>query len=124
MALIAGSWRRDGRDWNIYGTGQVDPNNTILTFVGSTSASANLTAFGVNLVDYIGAGNLVSEQPDRASFMAAGRSITGRRLRRRWWRSGSTASVTYEYAPVPEPGTFALMVCGLAGLLVMRRRSA
>jgi hypothetical protein len=25
---------------------------------------------------------------------------------------------------VPEPGTFALMACGLAGLLVMRRRSA
>jgi hypothetical protein len=25
---------------------------------------------------------------------------------------------------VPEPGTFALMVCGLTGLLVMRRRSA
>jgi hypothetical protein len=27
-------------------------------------------------------------------------------------------------SPVPEPGTFALMVCGLTGLLVMRRRSA
>lgn len=26
--------------------------------------------------------------------------------------------------PVPEPGTFALMACGLAGLLVLRRRSA
>jgi hypothetical protein len=26
--------------------------------------------------------------------------------------------------PVPEPGTFALAACGLAGLLVMRRRSA
>jgi hypothetical protein len=25
--------------------------------------------------------------------------------------------------PVPEPGTFALMACGLAGLLVLRRRS-
>jgi hypothetical protein len=25
---------------------------------------------------------------------------------------------------VPEPGTIALMVCGLTGLLVMRRRSA
>jgi hypothetical protein len=25
-------------------------------------------------------------------------------------------------SPVPEPGTFALMVCGLTGLLVMRRR--
>ena len=25
-------------------------------------------------------------------------------------------------SPVPEPGTFALMICGLTGLLVMRRR--
>jgi hypothetical protein len=32
-------------------------------------------------------------------------------------------SVT-QVTPVPEPGTFALMVCGLTGLLVMRRRFA
>ena len=37
-----------------------------------------------------------------------------------------TASFEEDLMPstVPEPGTFALMICGLAGLLVMRRRSA
>ena len=37
-----------------------------------------------------------------------------------------TGSVSFqeELTPTPEPGTFALMVCGLTGLLVMRRRSA
>jgi hypothetical protein len=37
-----------------------------------------------------------------------------------------TASFEEDLMPstVPEPGTFALMVCGLTGLLVMRRRSA
>jgi hypothetical protein len=37
-----------------------------------------------------------------------------------------SVSFTEQLTPstVPEPGTFALMICGLAGLLVMRRRSA
>ncbi len=37
-----------------------------------------------------------------------------------------TASFEEDLMPstVPEPGTFALMVCGLTGLLVMQRRSA
>jgi len=110
---------------NIYGTGQVDPNNTILTFVGSTSASANLTAFGVNLVDYIGAGNLVFGTTGSGQFYGGGPFYNGGvGLGGGGGDLAGTASVTYEYAPVPEPGTFALMVCGLAGLLVMRRRSA
>jgi hypothetical protein len=46
-----------------------------------------------------------------------------------WSLGAPTAAVgeawnVYYVAPVPEPGTFALMVCGLTGLLVMRRRSA
>jgi hypothetical protein len=110
---------------NIYGTGQVDPNNTILTFVGSTSASANLTAFGVNLVYYIGAGNLVFGTTGSGQFYGGGPFYNGGvGLGGGGGDLAGTASVTYEYAPVPEPGTFALMVCGLAGLLVMRRRSA
>jgi len=35
-----------------------------------------------------------------------------------------SSDVSINVVPVPEPGTFALMVCGLTGLLVMRRRSA
>jgi hypothetical protein len=42
-----------------------------------------------------------------------------------WDGSGVLQDVTYNFiSDVPEPGTFALMVCGLTGLLVMRRRSA
>ena len=42
-----------------------------------------------------------------------------------WDGSGVLQDVTYNFiSDVPEPGTFALMVCGLTSLLVMRRRSA
>jgi uncharacterized membrane protein YgcG len=109
----------------IYGTGQVVPNFTSLQFVGSTSAPVDLTAAsGLDLAAYIGAGSLVfgTGGPGQSSgtgpfFSGGGGAGGGANL-------AGTASVTYEYAPVPEPGTFALMVCGLTGLLVMRRRSA
>jgi hypothetical protein len=109
----------------ISGSGQAVPyyfsTFTLLQLVGSTSAPADLTAAsGLDLAAYTGAGNLVfgtagSGQVsiiDGALFGGGGGNLTG------------TASVTYEYAPVPEPRTFALMVCGLTGLLVMRRRFA
>ena len=35
-----------------------------------------------------------------------------------------TATTDANIVPVPEPGTFTLAICGLTGLLVMRRRSA
>lgn len=106
---------------NIYGTGQVVPEYTFLQLVGSTSAPADLTAAsGLDFAAYTGAGNLVFGTTgsgyvsitDGALYGGGGGNLAG------------TASVTYDYAPVPEPGTFALMVCGLTGLLVMRRRFA
>jgi hypothetical protein len=106
---------------NIYGTGQVVPSFTGVQLVGSTSAPADLTAAsGLDLAAYIGAGNLVfvttgtGQYSETGPFFAGG---GGANL-------AGTASVTYEYAPVPEPGTLALMACGLTGLLVMRRRFA
>jgi hypothetical protein len=104
----------------IYGSGQVVPSFTGLQLVGSTSAPADLTAAsGLDFAAYTGAGNLVFGTTGPGLYSetgpfsgGGGGDLTG------------TASVTYDYAPVPEPGTFALMVCGLTGLLVMRRRSA
>lgn len=108
---------------NIYGSGQevsyYTGPSSVLQLVGSTSASADLTAAsGLDFAAYTGAGNLVFGTAgggyvsitDGPLFGGGGGDLAG------------TASVTYDY--VPEPGTFALMVCGLTGLLVMRRRSA
>ena len=109
----------------IYGSGQAvsyyPSTLTLLQLDGSTSAPADLTAAsGLDLASYIGAGSLVfgTSGPGYVSitdgplFGGGGGDLAG------------TASVTYDYTPVPEPGTFALMACGLTGLLVLRRRFA
>jgi hypothetical protein len=103
----------------ILGTGQVVANGTGLQFVGSTSAPANLTASGLDLASYIGANSLAFGTAGSGQVLGGGSFFTGG-----GGNLAGTASVTYDYAPVPEPGTFALMVCGLTGLLVMRRRFA
>ena len=110
----------------IYGSGQAVPyyfsTFTLLQLVGSTSAAVDLTAAssGLDLGAYTGAGDLVfgTSGPGQVSITDGGLSGGG------GGNLTGTASVTYDYAPVPEPGTFSLMVCGLTGLLVMRRRSA
>jgi len=106
----------------VYGSGQVLPNFTGLTFVGSASAPANLTASGVNLAEYIGAGNLVFGTAGPGNtldggpfFLSGGGGGTGGNLT-------GTASVTYNYTPVPEPTALAILCLG--GLAVMLRKRA
>jgi len=98
----------------IYGSGQVIPEYTFLQLVGSTSAPADLTAAsGLDLAAYTGAGNLVFGTTgsgyvsitDGALYGGGGGDLAG------------TASVTYDYAPVPEPSSLCLLIGGL-GLLV------
>jgi hypothetical protein len=110
----------------IYGSGQVVPSFTGLQLVGSTSAPADLTAAsGLDFASYIGAGDLVFGTTGPGQFYGGGPFYNGGvGLGGGGGDLAGTASVTYDYAPVPEPGTFALMVCGLTGLLVMRRRFA
>lgn len=104
---------------NIYGSGQVVPSYPgILTFIGGTSAPANLTgASGADLPGYIGGGSLVfgttgpgtySETGGMPFFGGGGADLAG------------TASVTYTYTAVPEPATLTLL--GLGGLAVMLRK--
>ncbi len=103
---------------NIYGSGQqislYTGPSSLLQLDGSTSASADLTAVsGSDLAAYTGAGNLVFGTSgagyvsitDGALFGGGGGNLTG------------TASVTYEFVPVPEPSSFGLLIGGL-GLLV------
>ena len=108
----------------IYGSGQAVPyyfsTFTLLQLVGSTSAAADLTAAssGLDLGTYTGAGDLVfgtsgSGQvsiTDGGLGGSGGGNLTG------------TASVTYDYAPVPEPSSFGLLFGGLSLLVCHRAR--
>jgi hypothetical protein len=105
----------------IYGTGQVLPNATGLQLVGSTSAPANLTASGVNLAGYIGAGNLVFGTAGVGQVLSGGAFFSGGGFSGGGGNLIGTASVTYDYTPVPEPSTFALMLGGLILLPATRR---
>jgi len=97
----------------IYGTGQVVANGTGLQFVGSTSAPADFTAeSGLDLASYIGAGNLVFGTAGSGQVLGGGSFFTGG-----GGDLAGTASVTYDYAPVPEPSSLCLLIGGL-GLLV------
>jgi hypothetical protein len=108
---------------NIYGTGQAVPyyfsTFTLLQFVGSTSASADLTAAsGLDFAAYTGAGNLVfgTTGPGQVSITDGGLSGGG------GGDLAGTASVTYDYTPVPEPSSFGLLIGGL-GLLIWTQRA-
>lgn len=108
---------------NLFGTGQTVANFATLTLVGSTSAPADLTsATGLDFAAYTGPGDLnfgvngqvsfVGGGPwySRGGFGGAGADLTG------------TASVTYDFTPVPEPATLALTGLGSLALLLFRRR--
>jgi hypothetical protein len=66
----------------------------------------------IGYIDYAGYGNPVLA----LGTLAFNYSMT--------FTGGASFQEALTPSPVPEPGTFALMACGLTGLLVMRRRSA
>lgn len=103
----------------IYGSGQAIPFFSLLQLVGSTSAPVALTAAsGLDFAAYTGAGNLVFGTSgagqvsitDGGLYGGGGGDLAG------------TASVTYEFAPVPEPSSFGLLFGGL-GLLIWIQRA-
>jgi len=108
---------------SIHGSGQevsyYTGPSSLLQFVGSTSAPSDLTAAsGLDFAAYTGACNLVFGTTgfgdvsitDGALFGGGGGDLAG------------TASVTYDYAPVPEPSSLCLLFGGL-GLLVWTHRA-
>jgi hypothetical protein len=102
----------------IYGTGQVVANGTDLQFVGSTSAPADFTAeSGLDLASYIGAGSLAFGTAGSGQVLGGGSFFTGG-----GGNLTGTASVTYDYAPVPEPSSFGLLIGGLSLLVCHRAR--
>jgi hypothetical protein len=104
----------------IAGTGQLIASFGSLMFVGGTSASADLTdVSGSDFSAYTGAGDL--------SFGSSGGSIMSGSSGNGFFGGGSadvtgTASVTYDYTPVPEPTTLALAGLGGLSLMFFRRR--
>jgi hypothetical protein len=102
----------------IFGTGQVVPSFTGLVLVGSTSVPVDLTAAsGLDFAAYTGAGDLtfgttgtVNSVGSGTSFaFGGGADLTG------------TASVTYDFIPVPEPTTAGCFLLGLGTLACFRR---
>lgn len=112
---------------DISGSGQSVSPFQILTFIGGTSASADLTsASGLDFSDYTGAGTLVFGITGPGYFSGGGAFYNGGNgLGGGGADLTGTASVTYDYvAPVPEPTTIAFVATGLmaATLLIRRRR--
>jgi hypothetical protein len=108
----------------IYGSGQAVPyyfsSFTLLQLPGNNSASADLTAAsGLDYAAYTGAGDLVfgTTGPGQVSITDGGLAGGG------GGDLAGTASVTYDYAPVPEPSSFGLLFGGL-GLLFGIQRAA
>jgi hypothetical protein len=101
---------------NIYGTGQTIGPFSGLILVGSTSAPVNLTAAGLDLAGYIGAGSLSFGTTgtgnyaiyDGPLYAGGGANLTG------------IASVTYNYTPIPEPATMCLL--GLGAFALRRKK--
>jgi hypothetical protein len=103
----------------IFGTGQSVPTYPgSLTLVGGTSAPADLTAAsGLDFAHYTGSGDLVFGTSGTGNyagsgtpfFFGGGADLTG------------TASVTYDYAPVPEPTTAGCFLLGLGVLTGFQR---
>jgi hypothetical protein len=102
----------------IDGTGQSVPSFNTLTFVGGTSAPADLTgASGLDFAAYTGAGDLVFGTGGTGNYAGSGTGFAfsgGADL-------AGTASVTYDFVPVPEPTTAGCFLLGL-GVLVCTRR--
>jgi hypothetical protein len=103
----------------IFGTGQsvpTFPGN--LTLVGGTSAPADLTgASGLDFAAYTGAGDLVFGTTGTGNYAGSGEPFFfggGADL-------GGTASVTYDFVPVPEPTTAGCFLLGLGALACYRR---
>ena len=109
----------------ISGTGQSVLTSTFspftlnpLTLVGGTSASADLTAAsGLDFAAYTGAGNLVFGTTGDVTSGGSGPFSFGGGV-----DLSGTASVTYDFVPVPEPTTLALASLGGLGVLLLRRR--
>ena len=106
-----------------YGTGQVVPNLMFLTFPGSTSAPADLTASGLNLAAYTGAGSLVFGTAGPGQSLGGGPFFSGGGFVGGGGNLAGTASVTYTYAPVPEPATLAVLGLGAVAMMLRKRQS-
>jgi len=104
----------------IYGTGQTVPTYPgVLTLLGGTSASADLTAAsGLDFASYTGSGVLVFGTSGTGTYTGSGTGL--------FFGGGAdlsgTASVTYTYAPVPEPASLGLAGLGGLSLMLFRRQ--
>jgi hypothetical protein len=109
----------------ISGTGQTVLQSTFfpiltlnpLTLVGGTSASADLTAAsGLDFADYTGAGDLIFGTSGTGNYSGTGPFAFGG-----GGDLSGTASVTYDFVPVPEPTTAGCFLLGLGALACSRR---
>jgi hypothetical protein len=89
----------------------------------SCATNVHLTLTGAAMTAYIGGSDVLFDVFSHASFISGGFS-GGNGSFMNTQNFVTTASVTYDYTPVPLPAAVWLLGSGLAGLVSLRRRMA